>query len=90
MDTLARGVGAEAESVQGVRSLTSPCRPSAHLPWYPSITDRLWGFISDSLSPQDAAALLEDLGVEYDTPEHNTLELSPLCAPKATLGKRKR
>ncbi|KAI0312723.1 TBPIP-domain-containing protein [Amylostereum chailletii] len=50
----------------------------------------LWGYIADSLSPQDATALLEDLGVEGDTSEHATIEHGPLCDTKTALGKRKR
>ncbi|CAE7140130.1 unnamed protein product [Rhizoctonia solani] len=39
----------------------------------------LWDIRSDSLSSSEAAALLEDLGVEQDTPEHVELEKSELC-----------
>ena len=37
--------------------------------------------VSDSLPPPDASQLAEDLGIEYDTPEHLELERGPLCAP---------
>ncbi|THH17913.1 hypothetical protein EW146_g3001 [Bondarzewia mesenterica] len=40
----------------------------------------LWSLVSDNLTPQDAKDLAEDLGIEYDTPEHATLERSPLCS----------
>ncbi|KAH9173724.1 TBPIP-domain-containing protein [Lactarius sanguifluus] len=39
-----------------------------------------WALVSDSLSPPDAEQLAEDLGIEYDTPEHGELERGPLCA----------
>ncbi|CAE6505560.1 unnamed protein product [Rhizoctonia solani] len=39
----------------------------------------LWDIRSDSLSSSEAADLLEDLGVEPDTPEHAELEKSELC-----------
>ncbi|CAE6414331.1 unnamed protein product [Rhizoctonia solani] len=39
----------------------------------------LWDIRSDSLSSSEAAALLEDLGIEQDTPEHTELEKSELC-----------
>ncbi|KAH7341446.1 TBPIP-domain-containing protein [Rhizoctonia solani] len=39
----------------------------------------LWDIRSDSLSSSEAAELLEDLGVEQDTPEHVELEKSELC-----------
>ncbi|KAJ3890828.1 TBPIP-domain-containing protein [Lentinula edodes] len=50
-----------------------------------------WQLATDSLPPQDATILSEDLGIEYDTPEHATLEKSHLCidAKKNPL-KRKR
>ncbi|KAH9957120.1 TBPIP-domain-containing protein [Russula dissimulans] len=40
-----------------------------------------WALVSDSLPPPDAVQLAEDLGIEYDTPEHLELERGPLCAP---------
>jgi len=40
-----------------------------------------WALVSDPLPPPDAAQLAEDLGIEYDTPEHLELEGGPLCAP---------
>jgi 26S proteasome regulatory subunit (ATPase 3-interacting protein) len=40
---------------------------------------RLWDVFADSLSSVEAASLLEDLGVEQDTPEHVELEKSELC-----------
>ncbi|KAH7883218.1 TBPIP-domain-containing protein [Phlebopus sp. FC_14] len=43
-----------------------------------------WQLATDTLSPQDAAALAEDLGIEMDTPEHATLERSPICATSAS------
>ncbi|KAG6378178.1 TBPIP-domain-containing protein [Boletus reticuloceps] len=39
-----------------------------------------WQFATDTLPPQDATALAEDLGIEFDTPEHTSLERGPLCA----------
>ncbi|KAF8520815.1 TBPIP-domain-containing protein [Gautieria morchelliformis] len=36
---------------------------------------------TDAMVPQQCQDLDEDLGIEYDTPEHNTLENSPLCKP---------
>ncbi|KAJ1307870.1 hypothetical protein OPQ81_001950 [Rhizoctonia solani] len=39
----------------------------------------LWDIRSDTLSKAEADALLEDLGIELDTPEHVELEKSELC-----------
>ncbi|KAJ3813175.1 TBPIP-domain-containing protein [Lentinula aff. lateritia] len=50
-----------------------------------------WQLATDSLPPQDTTILSEDLGIEYDTPEHAALEKSHLCADtKRNLLKRKR
>ncbi|KAJ8463634.1 hypothetical protein ONZ45_g17512 [Pleurotus djamor] len=38
-----------------------------------------WQLATDPLPPQDASALGEDLGVEFDTPEHAALERSYIC-----------
>ncbi|KAG1836384.1 TBPIP-domain-containing protein [Suillus tomentosus] len=43
-----------------------------------------WQLATDSLPPQEAEILLEDLGMEFDTSEHKTLEKGPLCAIQAT------
>lgn len=50
---------------------------------------RFWQFVTDTLPPQDAACLAEDLGIEYDGPEHHALERDPLCSNDRGL-KRKR
>ncbi|KAB5593978.1 Tat-binding protein 1(TBP-1)-interacting protein [Ceratobasidium theobromae] len=42
----------------------------------------LWDIFADSLSPVEAANLLDDLGIEQDSPEHQDLEKSDLCKPK--------
>ncbi|KAF7797963.1 hypothetical protein EIP86_009170 [Pleurotus ostreatoroseus] len=54
------------------------------------IFNNFWSLATDALSPQDAAALAEDLGIETDTPEHLALEKGPLCAAGTVLGKRRR
>lgn len=36
--------------------------------------NRFWQLATDALTPQDAEALAENLGIEFDTPEHETLE----------------
>ena len=41
--------------------------------------DRFWYLATDSLPPQDANDLAEDLGIEFDTNEHQTVEQGPLC-----------
>ncbi|KAL4065008.1 Tat binding protein 1-interacting protein-domain-containing protein [Scleroderma yunnanense] len=49
-------------------------------------------FLDDAMPPQDALSLAEDLGIEFDGPEHVELERGPLCAvpnDRASL-KRKR
>jgi 26S proteasome regulatory subunit, ATPase 3, interacting protein len=46
-----------------------------------------WALASDPLSPPDAVQLAEDLGIEYDTPEHLELERGHLCAPPAHTSK---
>ncbi|KAI0280945.1 TBPIP-domain-containing protein [Russula aff. rugulosa BPL654] len=48
-----------------------------------------WALASDPLSPPDAVQLAEDLGIEYDTPEHLELERGPLCAPAVHTSKRR-
>jgi len=35
---------------------------------------RLWHTVIDALPPQSADALAEDLGIEFDLPEHSALE----------------
>ncbi|THU89388.1 TBPIP-domain-containing protein, partial [Dendrothele bispora CBS 962.96] len=50
----------------------------------------LWDIATDSLPPQDASILAEDLGIEYDTPEHIALEKGPLFATTKNPLKRKR
>ncbi|KAI6008667.1 TBPIP-domain-containing protein [Pisolithus marmoratus] len=45
------------------------------------IFNTFWQIATDALSPQDAATLAEDLGIEFDGPEHVELEKGPLCAP---------
>ncbi|KJA20011.1 hypothetical protein HYPSUDRAFT_68780 [Hypholoma sublateritium FD-334 SS-4] len=50
-----------------------------------------WQLATDSLPPQDARDLEEDLGIEKDTPEHSVLEQGPLCRQtQANSLKRKR
>lgn len=44
------------------------------------IASSFWQLVTDSLPPQDATALADDLGIEFDTPEHTSLERGPLCA----------
>ena len=43
---------------------------------------RFWELVTDTLSPQDTKSLEEDLGIEFDTPEHVCLEQGPLCSLK--------
>ncbi|KAG2360076.1 TBPIP-domain-containing protein [Suillus spraguei] len=43
-----------------------------------------WQLATDSLPPQEAETLLEDLGMEFDTTEHKTVEKGPLCAIQGT------
>ncbi|ETW83465.1 hypothetical protein HETIRDRAFT_383528, partial [Heterobasidion irregulare TC 32-1] len=38
-----------------------------------------WALVSDALTPQDARELAEDLGIEYDTAEHDAVERGALC-----------
>ncbi|KAF7362133.1 Tbp1-interacting protein tbpip [Mycena venus] len=49
-----------------------------------------WHLATDTLSPQDAATLAEDLGIEQDTNEHSALERSPLVTAAQRNLKRKR
>ncbi|KAF9220422.1 TBPIP-domain-containing protein [Gyrodon lividus] len=44
-----------------------------------TIFTSFWQLATDALPPQDATALAEDLGIEFDTPEHMALERGPLC-----------
>ncbi|OBZ66243.1 hypothetical protein A0H81_13913 [Grifola frondosa] len=39
-----------------------------------------WQLATDSLVPQQAAELAEDLGIEFDTPEHIAVERGSLCS----------
>ncbi|KAG7090968.1 hypothetical protein E1B28_010035 [Marasmius oreades] len=48
-----------------------------------------WHLITDTLSPQDAETLSGDLGIEFDTAEHVSVENGPLCANSNPM-KRKR
>ena len=57
-----------------------------HVPFYPAfswqyllIPPRLRDVTLEAMSPKEATALLEDLGVETDSPEHAQLERSHLC-----------
>jgi len=43
------------------------------------VFNTFWHIVTDSLPPQDATILSEDLGIEFDTPEHAVLEKGPLC-----------
>ncbi|KAG2125493.1 Tat binding protein 1-interacting protein-domain-containing protein [Suillus clintonianus] len=43
-----------------------------------------WQLATDSLPPQDAEMLIEDLGMEFDTTEHKALEKGPLCTIQGT------
>lgn len=45
------------------------------------LVSSLWDLIADSLPPQDADDLAEELGVEQDTSEHSDVEKGPLCNP---------
>ncbi|KAI0351811.1 TBPIP-domain-containing protein [Trametes cingulata] len=49
-----------------------------------------WSLATDTLAPQEATELAEDLGIEYDTPEHGVLERGNLCSSGSVLGKRRR
>ncbi|KAL1746210.1 Tat binding protein 1-interacting protein-domain-containing protein [Schizophyllum fasciatum] len=49
-----------------------------------------WSMISDSMTPQEAEMVQEDLGIERDTPEHEKLERTALCQQKLVPAKRKR
>lgn len=40
---------------------------------------RLWSNATDHLAPDAIAELAEELGLEFDTPEHDALERSALC-----------
>ena len=44
------------------------------------ITSSFWQLTTEALPPQDAVALAEDLGIEFDTPEHSSVERGSLCA----------
>lgn len=46
--------------------------------------DRLWSNATDHLAPDAIAELAEELGLEFDTPEHDALERSALCTGQPT------
>lgn len=50
---------------------------------------RFWQLVTDSMPPQDALTLAEDLGIEQDTNEHLAVERGPLGTTQKNL-KRKR
>ncbi|KAJ7232788.1 TBPIP-domain-containing protein [Mycena haematopus] len=54
------------------------------------IFNDFWHLATDSLAPQDAMALAEDLGIEQDTNEHSALEKSSLVTAAQKNLKRKR
>ncbi|THH29472.1 hypothetical protein EUX98_g4715 [Antrodiella citrinella] len=54
------------------------------------IFNTFWALVTDALPPQESSALAEDLGIEFDTAEHISVEKGPLCAPPGVLGKRRR
>ncbi|KAF9495298.1 TBPIP-domain-containing protein [Pleurotus eryngii] len=47
-----------------------------------------WQLATDALPPQDATALAEDLGIEFDTSEHQALERSHICTANPLKRKR--
>ncbi|KAG9220963.1 hypothetical protein CCMSSC00406_0002437 [Pleurotus cornucopiae] len=47
-----------------------------------------WQLATDALPPQDASALAEDLGIEFDTSEHQALERSHICTANPLKRKR--
>lgn len=47
------------------------------------IIPSFWQMATDSIAPAEASELAEDLGIEYDTSEHEQLERSTLCDLKA-------
>ncbi|KAF7375914.1 TBPIP-domain-containing protein [Mycena sanguinolenta] len=49
-----------------------------------------WHIATDTMAPQDATTLAEDLGIEHDTNEHSALERSPLVTADQKSLKRKR
>ncbi|THH03053.1 hypothetical protein EW146_g10516 [Bondarzewia mesenterica] len=67
-------------SVGALRMALAMIPTFAFTPRHCFLSLRLWSLVSDNLTPQDAKDLAEDLGIEYDTPEHATLERSPLCS----------
>jgi 26S proteasome regulatory subunit (ATPase 3-interacting protein) len=55
------------------------------------VVSRFWQLVTDALAPQEAAALKDELGIEWDSGEHTALERSALCERKVTgILKRKR
>ncbi|KAI0787268.1 TBPIP-domain-containing protein [Fomes fomentarius] len=54
------------------------------------IFNTFWSLATDALTPQQAAELREDLGIELDTAEHIALESGTLCTGGSVLGKRRR
>lgn len=57
------------------RLIQPPCRHKSVL-----MLPRLRDTTLEAMSPKETAELLEDLGVELDSPEHAQLERSHLCA----------
>lgn len=54
---------------------------SAYTNTHLTMKSSLWYLVTDSLPPQDAKDLAEELGIELDTAEHSEIEKSSLCVP---------
>lgn len=68
-------------------SPTNSLRPFRRIEISDHVTDHLdsfWQLATDSLSPQDAETLTEDLGIEFDTTEHKAVEKGSWCVIQGT------
>jgi len=75
------GKDGERNGSRGGRSLTCTISFTSLRPHRSAlIPSRLRDTALEATGPKDAAELLEDLGVELDSPEHSQLERSYLCA----------
>ena len=80
-------MGGAEKGVRHVRA-ASACGSRSRSPADVCALARFWALVADALTPQDARELAEDLGIEYDTAEHDAVERGALCSVPLS-GKRR-
>jgi hypothetical protein len=54
------------------------------------LTDSIWSQVTEPLAPDSINELVDSLGIELDSEEHNILERGPLCQPPSRFGPKKK